>query len=132
VGDIVANASDNLIPGGHKLTLEEQSAGGKASGEARRKKATMISVLEKMLDDVPTKDNEGGLTNRELATLGLIKGARQGYSKNYEIIQDLMKKKEEKDDEKNIFVELPAKDTASQFVDVYRAIMDRDYREFYL
>ena len=131
MGDIVANASDNLIPGGHKLTLEEQSA-GKASGEARRKKATMISVLEKMLDDVPTKDNEGGLTNRELATLGLIKGARQGYSKNYEIIQDLMEKKEKKDEEQNIYVELPAKDTASQFVDVYRAIMDRDYREFYL
>ena len=123
---------DNLIPGGHKLTLEEQSAGGKASGEARRKKATMLSVLEKMLDEVPTKDNEGGLTNRELATLGLIKGANQGIAKNYEIIQDLMAKKEKKDEEQNIAIELPAKDIASQFVDIYRSILDRDYREYYL
>ena len=122
----------NLIPQAHVLTLEEQSRAGKASGEARRKKATMISVLEKMLDDVPIKDNEGGLTNRELATLGLIKGARQGYSKNYEIIQELMEKKERKDEEQNIIIEVPAKDIASQFVDIYRAIVDRDYREFYL
>ena len=122
----------NLIPQAHVLTVEESSRGGKASGEARRKKATMISVLEKMLDDVPTKDNEGGLTNRELATLGLIKGARQGYSKNYEIIQDLMVKKEQKDSEQDIIVVLPAKDVASPFTDINRAIDDRDYREFYL
>lgn len=106
--------------------------GQKASTEAKRKKATMISVLEKMLDEVPTKDNEGGLTNRELATLGLIKGARQGYSKNYEIIQDLMGKKEQKDSEQDIIVVLPAKDVASPFTDINRAIDDRDYREFYL
>lgn len=132
----MANREDNLIPFTSEQSREKAAEngrkGGIASGEAKRKKATMISVLEKMLDDVPTKDNEGGLTNRELATLGLIKGARQGYSKNYEIIQDLMEKKENKDNENNIYVELPAKDTASQFVDVYRAIMDRDYREFYL
>lgn len=123
---------DNLIPQAHVLTLEEQSRAGKASGEARRKKATMLSVLEKMLDEVPVKDNEGGLTNRELATLGLIKGANQGIAKNYEIIQDLMAKKERKDEEQNIYVELPAKDIASQFTDIYRAIIDRDYREYYL
>ena len=123
---------DNLIPQAHVLTLEEQSRAGKASGEARRKKATMLSVLEKMLDEVPIKDNESGLTNRELATLGLIKGANQGNAKNYEIIQGLMEKKELKDEEQNIYVELPAKDIASQFVDIYRAIIDRDYREYYL
>ena len=129
---------DNLVydKGFDSRTTEEQSEiarrGGIASGKARRKKATMISVLEKMLDDVPLKDNEGGLTNRELATLGLIKGARQGYSKNYEIIQDLISKKEEKNAENDIYVVLPAKDIASQFADINRAIDDRDYREFYL
>ena len=31
--------NDNLIPAAHKLTVEEQSAGGKRSGEVRRLKA---------------------------------------------------------------------------------------------
>ena len=131
----MANNPENLIPNSERSPeeLREQCRkGGIASGEARRKKATMLSVLEKMLDEVPVKDNEGGLTNRELATLGLIKGANQGIAKNYEIIQDLMAKKEQKDEEQNIYVELPAKDIASQFTDIYRAIIDRDYREYYL
>ena len=116
----------------HTLTVNEARKGGINSGKARRKKATMISVLEKMLDEVPIKDNEGGLTNRELATLGLIKGARQGFSKNYEIIQDLMERKEAKDEEQDIYVVIPAKDIASSFSDINRQIDDRDYREYYL
>lgn len=32
---------DNLIPQAHTLTVDEQSTGGKASGEARRRKKTM-------------------------------------------------------------------------------------------
>lgn len=131
----MANNIDNLVSLADRTTEEKRAIaikGGKASGEARRQKATMLSVLEKMLDEVPIKDNEEGLTNRELATLGLIKGANQGIAKNYEIIQDLMSKKEKKDEEQNIAIELPAKDIASHFVDVYRAILDRDYREYYL
>lgn len=126
---------DNLIPFTEMSPSKHSELsrkGQKASTEAKKKKATMLSVLEKMLDEVPIKDNEGGLTNRELATLGLIKGANQGIAKNYEIIQDLMAKKERKDEEQNIYVELPAKDIASQFADIYRAIIDRDYREYYL
>ena len=120
---------DNLIPGCHKLTLEEQSAGGKASGEARRQKATMLSVLEKVLDE---QDKESGLTHRELATLGLVKGAENGNAKNYEILQNLIERKEKKDEENDIYVVIPAKDIASQFSDINRAIDDRDYREYYL
>lgn len=128
----MANNIDNLKVPTSEEAREYGRKGGIASGEARRKKATMLSVLEKMLDEVPIKNNESGLTNRELATLGLIKGANQGNAKNYEIIQDLMAKKEQKDEEQNIYVELPAKDIASQFTDIYRAIIDRDYREYYL
>ena len=113
--------------------IESARKAGIASGEARRKKATMLSVLENMLDEVPECDNnDRGLSNRELATLGLIKGAEQGNAKNYEIIQQLMERKEKKDEEQNVFVVLPAKDIASQFSDINRAIDDRDYREFYL
>ena len=60
--------------------------GGIASGEARRKKATMLSVLEKTLDQTNSK----GLTYRELATLGLIKGAMNGKVENYKFIMELM------------------------------------------
>ena len=35
----------NLIPGSHPLTVEDQSKGGKASGEARRKKRQMREIL---------------------------------------------------------------------------------------
>ena len=114
-------------------TAEEQRAiavkGGKASGEARRQKATMLSVLEKVLDE---KDKDSGLTHRELATLGLVKGAEQGIAKNYEILQNLIERKEKKDEENDIYVVIPAKDIASQFSDINRAIDDRDYREYYL
>ena len=127
--DSVANLQ-NLVKGDaiHKFTPEEHSRGGKASGEARRKRATMLSVLESTLDQT----NVDGLTYRELVTLGLIKGATQGYSKNYEIIQSLMEKKEKKDEENKIFIELPAKDISSSFVDLNRTINDREYREYYI
>ena len=39
----------NLIPGGHKLTLEEQSQGGKVSGEKRRLRAAVKKILESEL-----------------------------------------------------------------------------------
>lgn len=49
---------DNLIPGGHKLTLEEQSAGGKASGIARRKKADFIKTAKAILDCTLSEQNQ--------------------------------------------------------------------------
>lgn len=122
---------DNLIPFSERSEEEARELGRKggiASGEARREKATMLQTLEQCLNAT----NNKGQTYKELATLGLIKGAVNGSSKNYEIIQQLMERKERKDEEQNIYVELPAKDIASQFTDIYRAIIDRDYREYYL
>ena len=124
----MAKASDNLIPQAHVLTVEEQSAGGRASGEARRRKATMLQTLEMCLEET---NHKSGKTYKELATLGLIKGAVNGSGKNYEIIQQLMERKEKKDEESNIIISIPAKDISSSFVDVYRDIQDRTYREYY-
>lgn len=104
--------------------------GQKASTEAKRKKATMLSVLEKTLDEIP-KDSESGLTYRELATLGLIKGATEGQAKNYEIIQSLMEKKEQQDETKNITIFIPAKDIGRAFVDVNRDIDERKHYEYW-
>jgi len=128
----VAGGKDNLIPEAHKLTLEEQSAGGRASGKARREKATMLSTLEKLLDEeYIQKGKPTGKTYRDLATLGLIQGAAKGYGNNYKIIQEIMEKKEKKDEEQDIIVVLPAKDISSSFTDINRAIDDREYREYY-
>lgn len=84
---------DNLIPstkGGHVLTGEEQKAGGIASGKARREKKLMKEVLESMLDIVPKKKNPNNLSYRDMATLGLIKGAVNGNSNNYKTILEVL------------------------------------------
>ncbi len=129
----MANKLDNLIPQAHVLTVEEASRGGKASGEARRKKATMLSVLESTLDKVPINDktNPNNLSYREMATLGLIKGAVKGNANNYEIISKMMSEKEKADNITELVITLPARDIASSFVDVNRQIDNRAYREYY-
>lgn len=128
----MANKLDNLIPFTSEQDREQAKINGKkggiASGEARRKKATMLQTLEKMLDET-YKDT--GKTYKELATLGLIKGAINGSSKNYEIISSLMADKEQKEENSEINIVLPAKDIAKSFIDVNRMIDDRDYREYY-
>lgn len=42
----MARKEDNLIPQAHKLSVEEQSAGGKASVAARRRKKAMREWVE--------------------------------------------------------------------------------------
>ncbi len=124
-------AQKDLIPMSMR-TKEEQKQiaimGGKASGEARRKKATMLDVLEKTLDE----KNAKGITYQELATLGLIKGAVNGNGKNYELIYNLMSEKHKKEENNEIVIVIPAKDIARSFVDINRMIDDREYREYYL
>jgi PBSX family phage terminase large subunit len=123
---------ENLIPF-NELSQEERKElaikGGKASGEARRKRATMLSVLADTLDK---EDAKTKLTYRELATLGLIKGAVKGNGSNYEIISKLMADKEREDINSEIVVVLPAKDISSSFCNVNRDIDNRAYREYYL
>ena len=75
-----------LIPEAHKLTLEDQSNGGKRSGEVRREKATMKKTLELLLDE----KNKKGVSYRHLSTLGLIKGAIDGKADNYKTIIALL------------------------------------------
>ena len=80
----------NLRPGEYKLTLEEQKKGGIASGKARREKKLMKEVLESMLDIVPKNKNPNQLSYRDMATLGLIKGAVNGNSNNYKTILEVL------------------------------------------
>ena len=124
------NNEQNLIPFTERTEEEQRELarkGGIASGIARREKATMLQTLEQILNEEYKDDNgnKTGQTYKELATLGLIKGAVNGSGKNYEIIQSLMEKKERKEEESNITIQIPAKDMASSFVDLYRDILDR-------
>lgn len=48
----------NLIPGGHTLTKEEQSKGGKTSAEVRRLKAAVKKALEKSIPQNMTELRE--------------------------------------------------------------------------
>ena len=77
----------DLIPMSERTKDEQKeiaTMGGKASGLARKEKATMKKVLLDMLDEVGDKENN--LTYRQLTTLGLIKGAIQGNATNYKTI----------------------------------------------
>ena len=47
----------NLIAGGYKLSVEEQSKGGKASGVSRRRKRNLKAAAEYYLSLSP-KDND--------------------------------------------------------------------------
>lgn len=85
----MANNPQNLIPNSER-TKEERiaiaTAGGIASGKARREKATMLSTLRKLLDE----ESKNGMTYREMATLGLIKGAIKGNALNYKTIMEVL------------------------------------------
>ena len=124
--------ADNLRVPTSEEARENGRKGGIASGEARRKKATMLDVLSKMLDERPdSKNNPNNLTNKELATLGLIDGASKGNGKNYEIIANMMEKKDKLDDNEKKIIYIPAKDVPKSFVDVYRDIQDRRHFEYW-
>jgi hypothetical protein len=82
----VANNIDNLKIPTSKEAREYGRLGGIASGESRRKKATMKATLEMLLDE----KYKNGKTYRELATLGLLKGAINGNAQNYKTILETL------------------------------------------
>ena len=85
---------ENLIPMSERTKEEVReiaTKGGINSGESRRLKKTMKEVLQAMLNEVPIdEENKNKLTNQQLATLGLIKGARQGNASNYKTILETL------------------------------------------
>lgn len=80
---------ENLIPMNER-TKEEQkkiaTMGGIASGIARKEKATMKATLEMLLNET----NKKGISYRDLATLGLLKGAIKGNANNYRTILETL------------------------------------------
>jgi hypothetical protein len=84
--------TENLISLADRTTEEKRAIGikgGIASGKARREKKTMKETLKEMLEEVADiEGNTKGLTYRQLATLGLIKGSILGNSANYKTIME--------------------------------------------
>lgn len=76
----------NLIPAAHKLTLEEQSAGGKASGAARRKKREIREMLEEYLA-MPAKVNGKDATRKDVMVLNAIRIVTEGNASDSDFLK---------------------------------------------
>ena len=79
----------NLVRGdqAHKLTAEEQSMGGKASAEARRKKRDLRLALEMLLEKEYTDKRGNVATGAEAITAKLFEQAMKGNVKAFETIR---------------------------------------------
>ena len=80
----------NLVKGDecHKLTAEDQSKGGKASGEARRQKADLRKMCQMVLE-MDVKDKNGEVkSGAEAITLAQLRKALKGDAKAYEVLRD--------------------------------------------
>lgn len=84
----MANAQ-NLVRGdeAHKLTVEEQSMGGKASGEARRKKRDLRLALEMLLEKDYKDKNGNTISGTEAVTAKLFEQAMKGNVKAFETLR---------------------------------------------
>ena len=80
---------ENLIPMSERTKEEVReiaTKGGINSGKVRKEKATMRKTLEMLLEE----KNSKGKTYKELATLGLLKGAINGNASNYRTILETL------------------------------------------
>lgn len=78
--------TDNLIPQAHTLTVEEQSAGGKASGKARRKKREIREMLEEYLA-MPAKVNGRDATRKDVMVLNAIRIVTEGNASDSDFLK---------------------------------------------
>lgn len=107
----------NLIPGGYKLSVEEQSKGGKASGEARRQRKAFKEVFGELLDrpmteqQIETLDTDGsiaefarrqGVTPNDVMAIVMMLKAMKGDTKAFEIVRDTIGEKPADKQELNI------------------------------
>lgn len=84
---------ENLIPGAHKLTLDEQSAGGKASGKARAEKRDLRKALEALLEHSFTDKQGNTKTGTQAVTERLFAEVMKGNVKAFEVLRDTVGQK---------------------------------------
>lgn len=80
----------NLVKGGkaHKLTLEEQSNGGKASGAARAAKRDLRKALEALLEKEFTGRDGSKISGAEAIALKQMEKALKGDTRAFEVVRD--------------------------------------------
>lgn len=83
----------NLIPGAHKLTLDEQSAGGKASGKARAEKRDLRKALEMLLEQTYTDKKGVQRTGAQAITEKLFTEVMKGNVRAFEVLRDTVGQK---------------------------------------
>ncbi len=77
---------DNLLPiRSEKEARSKGRKGGKASGEARRRKKTMRELLE-----IAMERPQGDKTTAEAITVALLEKALSGDVKAYEVVRDTL------------------------------------------
>ena len=93
---------NNLIPGAHELTVEEQSNGGKASGESRRRKRDMKAKMKALLE-LPAAANDkeqlealgvspDDMDNEMVLVMAMFLGAAGGDVKAFDRVIQLLGK----------------------------------------
>lgn len=78
----------NLRPSEYKLTQEEQKKGGKASGEARRRKRDLRLALEALLEKEYKGKGGERLSGAEAIAIKQMEKALRGDTKAFEVIRD--------------------------------------------
>lgn len=77
-----------MRPSEYKLSQEEAKKGGKASGEARRRKRDIRLALEALLEKEYTDKHGNTLTGAEAIALKQMEKALKGDTKAFEVVRD--------------------------------------------
>lgn len=79
----------NLRPCEYKLSQEEAKKGGKASGEARRRKRDLKLAMQALLEaDVKDKRTGEVMSGAEAIALAQYRKAMKGDTKAFEVVRD--------------------------------------------
>ena len=124
--------NENLIPGAHRLTVEEQSMGGIASGASRRRQKTYREIARE-INAAPVNLDIPGLaerlslvgldaekeTNAALVPATIFTGLLERDMKAVEMWRNLT---EDEQSDNGAAFELPARVMGKAFVDIHRQI----------
>ena len=73
----------------HEEAVKNGSAGGKASGEARRAKADLRKVIQTWMESQATTDKQGNpMTGAELMAAVAVKEMSKGSARHWELLRD--------------------------------------------
>ena len=121
--------------------------GGKKSGEVRRQKKLMKDTMKMLLSlDMPECDGKEelkklGIDNEDLTLqtgilVNQVKKALRGDLDSAKFVRDTAGEyigaEEEKEEIEHYKVSIPAKDIPPAFIGIYRSILNREYREYWL